>query len=408
MKSVSSSSSWFTSPTVKWILISLTGIILAIIATIPQIPHPKFDIDEFVMPLARDYASKLPNNNNNNKERPLEGTVALITGPTSGIGLALTRKLTALGVNVIAVGRSPNKLQKLRDEMPTSIQTVQAEFSDLDEVAKAADEIRSIVNDGHIDFWINNAGTHDGVNNLFGTTVTKQGYDPVFAINYLSHVLLTEKCIDLLERAPQPVLLQISSSFHWAVDGQDLVVPPNSDSLSPLASRPGGATAMYLYRSTRSYANSKLAQIYHARSLTTRNKKIRAISICPSWVYTNITRFDSNSLEQRTFKSLAYPLEGWGIVSAFMGMLDTTTTASRNDFYTNTQLFANPQLMEFSSWCPAGLREVVVHTQSVLILIVQKFYPAMGPSTSSPESYNVKLQQGLWEWTRQKALAKYL
>lgn len=50
----------------------------------------------------------------------LEGKHALITGGSSGIGLALARKLAASGADVTILGRDPNKLEAARQEISTA------------------------------------------------------------------------------------------------------------------------------------------------------------------------------------------------------------------------------------------------------------------------------------------------
>ena len=57
-----------------------------------------------------------------------------------------------------------------------------------------------------------------------------------FSVNYLSHFLLTEKLLPLMEKSSEhPKILQISSTFHYGVDGSDL------GGAAPVASQPGGS-----------------------------------------------------------------------------------------------------------------------------------------------------------------------
>ena len=54
------------------------------------------------------------------QDRPagaLAGRTVLVTGPTSGLGLSVTREMAALGARVVLVGRSEERLSRLRDEL---------------------------------------------------------------------------------------------------------------------------------------------------------------------------------------------------------------------------------------------------------------------------------------------------
>jgi hypothetical protein len=164
---------WWRATTVA---VALVGIILAV-------PHRELDWDGVIIPMAQRYADV-----SNESPKPLSDTIVVVTGATSGIGLALTRALSKMGAQVVGLGRSSSKLASLQEELP-SVQTVKVDLSDLDSVSQAADQL--IASFPRIDILINNGGMHDGVNNFAGSPPNPQGHDLVFAVNYLSHFLLT-------------------------------------------------------------------------------------------------------------------------------------------------------------------------------------------------------------------------
>lgn len=362
--------------------VALVGIILAV-------PYRELDWDGVVVPMAQHYAES-----SKETQAPLADKIVLVTGATSGIGLALTRALVKLGAQVVAVGRSSTKLTNLREELP-SIQTVQMDLTNLVSVATAADSL--VESFPRIDILINNAGMHDGVWNLFGSPQNPQGYDTVFTVNYLSHFLLTEKLSQSLANSTKPVILQTSSSYHWAVDGSDLVP---DESGSPIASQPGGSHGFLVFRSQRSYANSKLAQIYHTRSLKGRHPeltKARIVSFCPGWVGTSIGG-------QHTFGSFVmgqfgFPVEGWGIASALHAVFEDTEA----DYYINSGVFKVFEYLfaDLPHWVyTTGLRDVVSLASATTGLLVQRLAPSAGhPGTSSPESYLVATREALYDWS---------
>lgn len=252
-------------------LIAVLAIVLGILS---NVPHRELEWDEKVLPMARSFAHVVEDT-----DTPLSHKIVVITGATSGIGLSLTKKLSRLGATVVALGRSPAKLAALRDEIGT-VQTVQVDLVDLESVAKAAHNISTTHE--RIDILVNNAGIHDGMDNIFGKLETKQGYDKVFGVNYLAHYLLTAKLAPTVMNATDPVIVQVSSSYHWVVDGSDL--RPIGDK-PPTASQRGGSHGFGLFRSTRSYANTKLAQILHSRALHRRHpilSKARIVNVCPA------------------------------------------------------------------------------------------------------------------------------
>ncbi|CAN7574868.1 SDR family oxidoreductase [Agrobacterium tumefaciens] len=66
----------------------------------------------------------------------LEGKTALVTGGSSGIGLATAKMLHDKGVRVAVTGRSMAKLESARLEIGEDVLTIQADVSSLDDLAR--------------------------------------------------------------------------------------------------------------------------------------------------------------------------------------------------------------------------------------------------------------------------------
>jgi 3-oxoacyl-[acyl-carrier protein] reductase len=90
----------------------------------------------------------------------LRGKVAVVTGGSRGIGLAIARALVADGVQVAITGRSAAHLASARKTIeaagPGAVETLQADVRTFDAVTRAIDAAASRF--GGLDILINNAG----------------------------------------------------------------------------------------------------------------------------------------------------------------------------------------------------------------------------------------------------------
>ena len=118
----------------------------------------------------------------------------VITGPTSGIGLAAARRLAKKGTLVL-VGRSPSKLQKVARALGRrggAVHTVVADLAEPADVLRAAKEIRAL--GLSLVGLVNNAGIREaGI-----PTQNSLGWDKSFATNHVGPFLLTEALADVL------------------------------------------------------------------------------------------------------------------------------------------------------------------------------------------------------------------
>ena len=90
----------------------------------------------------------------------LRGKVALVTGGSRGIGLAIARALAADGVNVSVTGLSDAHLSAARPSIesagPSSVETLRADVRRYDEIERAINA--TVGRFGGLDILINNAG----------------------------------------------------------------------------------------------------------------------------------------------------------------------------------------------------------------------------------------------------------
>jgi NADP-dependent 3-hydroxy acid dehydrogenase YdfG len=84
------------------------------------------------------------------------GRVAVITGASSGIGEATVRALAADGYRVALLARRADRIQVLADELGGGAIAIEADVTDRESVAAAADRVQQEL--GGADILVNNAG----------------------------------------------------------------------------------------------------------------------------------------------------------------------------------------------------------------------------------------------------------
>jgi NADP-dependent 3-hydroxy acid dehydrogenase YdfG len=93
--------------------------------------------------------------------RRLDGTTAVITGASSGIGEATARALAARGAGVVAIARRADRLDALVKEIAADGGTalaLPADVTDADRLREAIDTAADAFGHGRIDILVNNAG----------------------------------------------------------------------------------------------------------------------------------------------------------------------------------------------------------------------------------------------------------
>ncbi|HNJ98358.1 MAG TPA: SDR family NAD(P)-dependent oxidoreductase [Ilumatobacteraceae bacterium] len=173
----------------------------------------------------------------------LTGRVVVLTGATSGLGLAAARQLARCGATLVLNGRSAERNERVVTELVeatgnASITQVAADMGDLAQVRRLADEV--LARHDRVDVLIHNAGALTAERH-----VSPDGTEATVASQVVGPFLLTSLLLDrLAASAPSRVLTMASGGMYAA-----------GLTVSQLEMSPD------IYNGTEQYARAKRAQV---------------------------------------------------------------------------------------------------------------------------------------------------
>ncbi|WP_415400692.1 SDR family NAD(P)-dependent oxidoreductase [Tateyamaria sp. SN3-11] len=135
----------------------------------------------------------------------------LITGSTDGIGLLTAQKLAAAGHHVLLHGRSTDKLAAAAAEIGGTVETFNADLSDMAAVKALAADIRA--KHDRLDVLINNAGVLKTPQ-----PVLENGHDIRFVVNTFAPYLLTELLLPIVPKEGRVINLSSAAQAPVNVD----------------------------------------------------------------------------------------------------------------------------------------------------------------------------------------------
>ena len=180
--------------------------------------------------------------------------VALVTGPTTGIGRAFARELARRGYDLVLVARSEDKLAEVADEvraLGAGAELLPADLADRDSLAGVERRVGSA--DRPIELLVNNAG--------FGL---KQGLVD-------NDVEEEQRMLDVLVTAV--LRLSHAATTSMLERGHGGVINVSS-------------VAGYLPRGTYSAAKAYVTQLSRWADATYRDRGVRTMALCPGFTRT--------------------------------------------------------------------------------------------------------------------------
>jgi len=147
----------------------------------------------------------------------------VITGATSGIGLATAAALAERGFRLVLVARSPARaeaaVEAIRRRAPAArVEVESADLASLRSIAEAAPRI--LARCPRLDVLVNDAGVV-----LLRRETTVDGYEKTFAVNHLAYFALTNLLRERLVATPGARIVSVASDAHrlgGALDFDDL------------------------------------------------------------------------------------------------------------------------------------------------------------------------------------------
>ncbi len=142
----------------------------------------------------------------------MKDRVCMITGANSGIGKATALGLARMGATVVMVARSPERGQEALAEIKATsgneqVDLLLADLSSQAEIRRLAEEFKSRYS--HLHVLINNAGLA-----LSKRTLTVDGVEMAFAVNYLAPFLLTNLLLDVLKASAPARVVNVAGDYH--------------------------------------------------------------------------------------------------------------------------------------------------------------------------------------------------
>jgi len=212
----------------------------------------------------------------------LSGKTVVVTGATSGIGLAAVEILCQSGAFVIGIGRSEKRNQNATVQVKAGNFKGQAVYllADLamqDQVRAVCVDINRVLKDrgfSHLDALVNNAGVYLGKKYMTG-----EGIEMTFVVNHLAPFLLTHELLPLLKEEDHGRVLTVSSYSHRTT-------PLN---LSRIANpKP--------YIGLLAYKRSKLCNVLFTQALNRKVEGVTAFAVDPGLVNTAIASKGSQGI----------------------------------------------------------------------------------------------------------------
>jgi NAD(P)-dependent dehydrogenase (short-subunit alcohol dehydrogenase family) len=137
----------------------------------------------------------------NEIKKKLEGKVAVITGGSSGIGLATAQRFVEEGAYVFITGRRQTEMEKAINEIGKNVTGVQGDVSNLEDLDRLYETVKQ--QKGRIDILFANAGI---IGLLPLGSITEDHFDKIFNVNAKGLLFTVQKALPLFQNGGSIIL----------------------------------------------------------------------------------------------------------------------------------------------------------------------------------------------------------
>ena len=253
---------------------------------------------------------------------------AVITGATSGIGIPTAIGVAKRGYHTTLICRNPAKGEALKQRIVAEtgnhdIDIILADLTSLEDVSKAS---QCYIDSGKpLHLLINNAG-------IINTTheITQDGYEAMFAVNYLSVFLLTTQLLPVLKSSGN----QDNSSRIVNVSSEGYKMAKRID-FENINAEKG-------FKTFPVYGHSKLALMLFNLELAEQlaNHPVNTYAVHPGAVNTNLGSGDNTILSRFLFPMLRpfFKTPEQGAATTLYAAFEPTANGQNGFYYANSKV----------------------------------------------------------------------
>ena len=207
----------------------------------------------------------------------LSGKIALVTGGSRGIGLAISKILSENGAKVIIIATNQDRLKQAASEISNTT-CIQADIRNAEQVKYVVKEV--IEKYGKLDILVNNAGIFPRIKKLH--EIKDEEWNEVLDVNLTGSFRFCRECIPHLIKTAGTIINIASDAGLKAYQGFNV----------------------------DAYSASKAALILLTKccALEYANEKIRVNCICPGVVDTDMSKPFLKTAKDRDFMNNEHPI----------------------------------------------------------------------------------------------------